>query len=184
MYKNLNHCRRGFAGTRPPAPGAHVAADWTLMLISQENSSPSIRFLRRSWAYDHAQVTFDRASPPDVALQARYAWRRSRDRYGERVVHYLGEGSGHLRYDQGRFSACGTNAKTDVRPEGMAQVALPLKTLATLSFCATGSCAPGAGREYNRTRTSALADELHHRWRRIQRCWDRRGTGRLFCTRV
>src|SRR5438105_12416075 len=26
---------------------------------------------------------------------------------------------------------------------------------------------------------SALADELHHRWRRIQRCGDGRGTGRL-----
>src|SRR5213080_2723055 len=50
----------------------------------------------------------------------------------ERVVHYLGEGPGTLRYDQ-LVLACGANANLDV-VKGMAQVALPLKTLGDALF--------------------------------------------------
>src|SRR5438132_967326 len=50
----------------------------------------------------------------------------------ERVVHYLGEGPGTLRYDQ-LVLACGTNANLDV-VKGMAQVALPLKTIGDALF--------------------------------------------------
>jgi NADH:ubiquinone reductase (H+-translocating) len=50
----------------------------------------------------------------------------------ERVVHYLGEGPGTIPYDQ-LVLACGTNANLDV-VKGMAQVALPLKTLGDALF--------------------------------------------------
>jgi len=69
----------------------------------------------------------------------------------ERVVHYLGEGPGTLRYDQ-LVLACGTNANLDV-VKGMAQVALPSRRLATLSFCATGSLRAWSRQSYNRTRS-------------------------------
>jgi NADH dehydrogenase len=44
-----------------------------------------------------------------------------------RVVHYLGEGAGTIRYDQ-LVLACGANANLDI-VKGMAGYALPLKTL-------------------------------------------------------
>lgn len=52
--------------------------------------------------------------------------------YHEKVVHYLGEGSGILRYDQ-LVLACGVNANLDL-VKGMAQHALPLKTLGDALF--------------------------------------------------
>ena len=52
--------------------------------------------------------------------------------YESRVVHYLGEGSGMLRYDQ-LVLACGVNANLDL-VKGMAQHALPLKTLGDALF--------------------------------------------------
>lgn len=50
----------------------------------------------------------------------------------ERRVHYLGEGLGTLPYDQ-LVIACGTNANLDI-VKGMAQNALPLKTLGDALF--------------------------------------------------
>jgi NADH:ubiquinone reductase (H+-translocating) len=52
--------------------------------------------------------------------------------YEAKVVHYLGEGSGMLRYDQ-LVLACGVNANLDL-VKGMAQHALPLKTLGDALF--------------------------------------------------
>ncbi len=52
--------------------------------------------------------------------------------YAAKVVHYLGEGSGMLRYDQ-LVLACGVNANLDL-VKGMAQHALPLKTLGDALF--------------------------------------------------
>ena len=52
--------------------------------------------------------------------------------YEAKVVHYLGEGSGTLRYDQ-LVLACGVNANLDL-VKGMAQHALPLKTLGDALF--------------------------------------------------
>ena len=52
--------------------------------------------------------------------------------YESKVVHYLGEGSGMLRYDQ-LVLACGVNANLDL-VKGMAQHALPLKTLGDALF--------------------------------------------------
>jgi NADH:ubiquinone reductase (H+-translocating) len=52
--------------------------------------------------------------------------------YQTKVVHYLGEGSGMLRYDQ-LVLACGVNANLDL-VKGMAQHALPLKTLGDALF--------------------------------------------------
>lgn len=52
--------------------------------------------------------------------------------YESRVVHYLGEGSGTLKFDQ-LVLACGVNANLDL-VKGMAQHALPLKTLGDALF--------------------------------------------------
>jgi NADH dehydrogenase len=52
--------------------------------------------------------------------------------YGARQVHYLGEGSGVLGYDQLVLS-CGVNANLDL-VKGMSQHALPLKTLGDALF--------------------------------------------------
>jgi NADH dehydrogenase len=49
-----------------------------------------------------------------------------------KVVHYLGEGSGTVHYDQ-LVLACGTNANLDII-KGMGQYALPLKTLGDALF--------------------------------------------------
>ena len=49
-----------------------------------------------------------------------------------REIHYLGEGSGRLHYDQ-LVLACGTNANLDI-VKGMANYALPLKTLGDALF--------------------------------------------------
>jgi NADH dehydrogenase len=50
----------------------------------------------------------------------------------KREIHYLGEGSGVLRFDQ-LVLACGTNANLDI-VKGMATYALPLKTLGDALF--------------------------------------------------
>ncbi|MGH8309702.1 MAG: NAD(P)/FAD-dependent oxidoreductase, partial [Steroidobacteraceae bacterium] len=49
-----------------------------------------------------------------------------------RIVHYLGEGTGTMPYDQ-LVLACGTNANLDI-VKGMASYALPLKTLGDALF--------------------------------------------------
>ena len=49
-----------------------------------------------------------------------------------RTVHYLGEGSGTLRYDE-LVLACGANANLDI-VKGMGNYALPLKTLGDALF--------------------------------------------------
>lgn len=51
---------------------------------------------------------------------------------GNRVVHYLGEGSGMLPYDE-LVLACGANANLDI-VKGMGNYALPLKTLGDALF--------------------------------------------------
>lgn len=50
----------------------------------------------------------------------------------QRIVYYLGEGSGELRYDH-LVLACGTNANLGV-VRGMSEYALPLKTLGDALF--------------------------------------------------
>jgi NADH dehydrogenase len=52
--------------------------------------------------------------------------------YEKKIVHYLGEGTGQLHYDQ-LVLACGVNANLDL-VKGMAQHALPLKTLGDALF--------------------------------------------------
>jgi NADH dehydrogenase len=49
-----------------------------------------------------------------------------------REIHYLGEGTGRIRYDH-LVLACGTNANLDI-VKGMANYALPLKTLGDALF--------------------------------------------------
>ena len=52
--------------------------------------------------------------------------------YEAKTIHYLGEGSGTIEYDQ-LVLACGANANLDL-VKGMAQHALPLKTLGDALF--------------------------------------------------
>jgi NADH dehydrogenase len=72
-----------------------------------------------------------------------------------RVIHYLGEGAGTMRYDQ-LVLACGTNANLDI-VKGMANYALPLKTLGDALFL--------RNRIISRLEQAELQpDVLHRRW--------------------
>src|SRR3954452_20577626 len=72
-----------------------------------------------------------------------------------RVVHYLGEGAGTMRYDE-LVLACGTNANLDI-VKGMANYALPLKTLGDALFL--------RNRIISRLEQAELQpDVMHRRW--------------------
>src|SRR5205807_808412 len=133
MYKNLIIVGGGFAGTKTAQLLEHtLPPDWTLMLISQENFitfnpllpevvgasiMPSHVIAPHRQMLHCSHVCMAQVSEIDTAA---------------RVVRYLGEGPGTLPYDQ-LVLACGTNANLDV-VKGMAQVALPLKTLGDALF--------------------------------------------------
>jgi NADH dehydrogenase len=133
MYKNLAIVGGGFAGTKAAQLLEHtLPPDWTLTLISQENFitfnpllpevvgasiMPSHVIAPHRQMLHCSQVCMAQVIEIDTA---------------ERVVQYLGEGPGTIRYDQ-LVLACGTNANLDV-VKGMAQVALPLKTLGDALF--------------------------------------------------
>jgi NADH dehydrogenase len=70
-----------------------------------------------------------------------------------RVVHYLGEGAGTIRYDQ-LVLACGTNANLDI-VKGMANYALPLKTLGDALFL--------RNRIISRLEQAQLQPDMQHR---------------------
>jgi NADH dehydrogenase len=133
MYKNLVIVGGGFAGTKTAQLLEHtLPPDWTLTLISQENFitfnpllpevvgasiMPSHVIAPHRQMLHCSQVCMAQVFEIDTA---------------ERVVRHLGEGPGTLRYDQ-LVLACGTNANLDI-VKGMAQVALPLKTLGDALF--------------------------------------------------
>ncbi len=133
MYKNLIIVGGGFAGTKTAQLLEHtLPPDWTLMLISQENFitfNPLLpEVVGASIMPSHVIAPHRQMLHCSHACMAQV----SEIDTAERVVHYLGEGPGSLRYDQ-LVLACGTNANLDV-VKGMAQVALPLKTLGDALF--------------------------------------------------
>ncbi len=133
MYKNLVVVGGGFAGTKATRALEHtLPPDWTLTLISQENFITFNPLL--------PEVVGASILPGHVIAPHRQMIHCSHvcmaqvteiDTVG-RVVHYLGEGAGTIRYDQ-LVLACGTNANLDI-VKGMANYALPLKTLGDALF--------------------------------------------------
>jgi NADH dehydrogenase len=133
MYKNLVIVGGGFAGTRTAQLLEHtLPPDWTLTLISQENFitfNPLLpEVVGASIMPSHV------IAPHRQMIHCTYVCMAqvSEIDTSERLVHYLGEGPGVLRYDQ-LVLACGTNANLDV-VKGMSQNALPLKTLGDALF--------------------------------------------------
>ena len=133
MSRNLVIVGGGFAGTRTARKLQHrLPPGWTLTLISQENFitynpllpevvgasiMPSHVIAPHRQMIHGSQVCMAPVSEIDSAA---------------RLIYYLGEGPGVLRYDQ-LVLTCGTNANLDV-VKGMRQNALPLKTLGDALF--------------------------------------------------
>jgi len=134
-----NSCKRvvviggGFAGvTLAQQLERRLPHDWRLTLVSQENFITFNPLL--------PEVIGASILPGHVIAPHRQMVRRSdvcmaqvtHVDYETRTVHYLGEGSGALPYDQ-LVLACGVNANLEL-VKGMAQHALPLKTLGDALF--------------------------------------------------
>lgn len=133
MYKNLLIIGGGFAGIRTAQALEHtLPPDWTLTLISQENFITFNPLL--------PEVVGASILPGHVIAPHRQMIHCSHVCMApvseidtvNRIVHYLGEGTGTMRYDQ-LVLACGTNANLDI-VKGMASYALPLKTLGDALF--------------------------------------------------
>ncbi len=123
----------GFAGTRVVQALEHsLPADWNLTLVSQENFITFNPLL--------PEVVGASILPGHVIAPHRQMIHCSQVCMAQvteidtvqKQVHYLGEGSGTLRYDE-LVLACGTNANLDL-VKGMGQYALPLKTLGDALF--------------------------------------------------
>jgi NADH:ubiquinone reductase (H+-translocating) len=133
MYKNMVIVGGGFAGTRTAKRLEHtLPADWTLTLISQENFityNPLLpEVVGASVMPSHVIAPHRQMIHCSHACMAKV----SEIDTAARVIYYLGEGAGVLRYDQ-LVLTCGTDANLDV-VKGMSQNALPLKTLGDALF--------------------------------------------------
>ncbi|MEJ0039249.1 MAG: NAD(P)/FAD-dependent oxidoreductase [Gammaproteobacteria bacterium] len=133
MQKSLVIIGGGFAGMKAAQALEHtLPPDWTLTVISQENFITFNPLL--------PEVVGASILPGHVIAPHRQMIHCSRTCMAQvteidtanRVVHYLGEGSGTLRYDQ-LILACGNNANLDII-KGMGNYALPLKTLGDALF--------------------------------------------------
>jgi NADH dehydrogenase len=133
MLKNFVVIGGGFAGTKVTRALEHtLPPDWTLTLVSQENFITFNPLL--------PEVVGASILPGHVIAPHRQMIHCSNVCMAQvteidtvnRVVHYLGEGAGTMRYDQ-LVLACGTNANLDI-VKGMANYALPLKTLGDALF--------------------------------------------------
>jgi NADH dehydrogenase len=133
MYKHLVIIGGGFAGAKSAQLLEHsLPTDWTLTLISQDNFITFNPLL--------PEVVGASILPGHVIAPHRQMMHCSHTCMAavteidteNREIHYLGEGSGRIRYDQ-LVLACGTNANLDI-VKGMAQYALPLKTLGDALF--------------------------------------------------
>jgi NADH:ubiquinone reductase (H+-translocating) len=133
MHKNLVIIGGGFAGMQAAQALEHtLPPDWALTLISQENFITFNPLL--------PEVVGASILPGHVIAPHRQMIHCSHVCMAQvteidttnRVVHYLGEGPGTIRYDQ-LVLACGTNANLDII-KGMGQYALPLKTLGDALF--------------------------------------------------
>jgi NADH dehydrogenase len=133
MYKNLVIVGGGFAGTKTAQLLEHtLPPDWTLTLMSQENFitfNPLLpEVVGASIMPGHVIAPHRQMIHCTHVCMARV----SEIDTGERLVHYLGEGPGTLQYDE-LVLACGADANLDI-VKGMAQVALPLKTIGDALF--------------------------------------------------
>jgi NADH:ubiquinone reductase (H+-translocating) len=133
MYKNLLIVGGGFAGMKVASKLEHtLPPDWTLTIVSQENFITFNPLL--------PEVVGASILPGHVIAPHRQMIHCSHVCMAQvtdintanRTVHYLGEGSGVMHYDQ-LVLACGTNANLDL-VKGMGQYALPLKTLGDALF--------------------------------------------------
>src|SRR5579863_7214763 len=133
MSKTLVIVGGGFAGTKTgQLLEDTLPPDWTLTLISQENFitfSPLLpEVVGASIMPGHVIAPHRQMMHCSHVCMAKVTDVDTR----ERVVRYLGEGPGTLRYEQ-LVIACGTNANLDIVP-GMNRVALPLKTIGDALF--------------------------------------------------
>lgn len=133
MSKNLVIVGGGFAGVKVAQTlERRLPADWFLTLVSQENFITFNPLL--------PEVVGASILPAHVVAPHRQMIRRGQVCMArvteidtvQRTVHYLGEGSGTLPYDQ-LVLACGASANLDI-VKGMGQYALPLKTLGDALF--------------------------------------------------
>jgi len=133
MFRNFVVIGGGFAGTKVTRELEHtLPPDWTLTLVSQENFITFNPLL--------PEVVGASILPGHVIAPHRQMIHCSHVCMAQvteidtvnRVIHYLGEGAGTMRYDQLAL-ACGTNANLDI-VRGMANYALPLKTLGDALF--------------------------------------------------
>ena len=133
MYKHLVIVGGGFAGCKTAQLLEHtLPPDWALTLISQENFITFNPLL--------PEVVGASILPGHVIAPHRQMIHCSHICMAQvtdidvinREIHYLGEGSGRLQYDQ-LVLTCGTNANLDI-VKGMANYALPLKTLGDALF--------------------------------------------------
>lgn len=133
MYKSLVIIGGGFAGMKAAQALEHtLPPDWTLTLVSQENFITFNPLL--------PEVVGASILPGHVIAPHRQMIHCSHVCMAQvtgidtanRTIHYLGEGSGTMRYDQ-LVLACGTNANLDII-KGMGNYALPLKTLGDALF--------------------------------------------------
>ncbi len=133
MYKHLVVVGGGFAGSKTAQLLEHtLPPDWVLTLISQDNFITFNPLL--------PEVVGASILPGHVIAPHRQMMHCSHTCMAmvteidcaKRQIHYLGEGSGVLTFDQ-LVLACGTNANLDI-VRGMANYALPLKTLGDALF--------------------------------------------------
>ncbi len=156
MLKNFVVIGGGFAGTKVTRELEHtLPPDWTLTLVSQENFITFNPLL--------PEVVGASILPGHVIAPHRQMIHCSHVCMAQvseidtvnRVIHYLGEGAGTMRYDQ-LVLACGTNANLDI-VKGMANYALPLKTLGDALFL--------RNRIISRLEQAELQpDVMHRRW--------------------
>ncbi len=133
MHKHIVIIGGGFAGSKTAQLLEHtLPPDWVLTLVSQENFITFNPLL--------PEVVGASILPGHVIAPHRLMMHCSHTCMAmvtdidcvNREIHYLGEGSGKIRYDQ-LVLACGNNANLDI-VKGMANYALPLKTLGDALF--------------------------------------------------
>jgi NADH dehydrogenase len=126
----------GFAGiTLARKIGHRLAPEWHMTLVSQENFityNPLLpEVVGASLPPGHVVAPLRQIIHCNVCSSICMAQVSHVD-LASRTVHYLGEGSGTIRYDQ-LVMACGVQANLEL-VKGMAQHALPLKTLGDALF--------------------------------------------------
>jgi NADH dehydrogenase len=133
MYKSCVIIGGGFAGTTVTRCLEHtLPPDWILTLISQENFFTFHPLLPEvvgaSVLPGHVVAPHRQMLHCSLVCMAQVTDINTE----QRLVHYLGEGEGSIRYDE-LVLACGSNANLEIVP-GMAGSALPLKTLGDALF--------------------------------------------------